>query len=136
MIKNNKFAKITIIVLILVAVALCSFFILQRNNKDTIYINTDDNSPVTAVGGYGERIYLKFGLIYGFKDDPEKEYQVVDMVLHVTRKQLDNMIFFDTPEEAEKAGYKPSENFKKDYECVKQGKDFLECSDFEEYPVE
>lgn len=134
-IRNKKFVKVTIFVsVIVVAIVLCLAF--WKDDKNTIYMNSDENSPVTMVGGGGERIYLKFGQIFGFKDDPKKEYRIVAMVIHVTRKQLDNMIFFDTPKEAEKAGYKPSEDFKKAYDCVKQGKDLFECSDFEGYPAE
>ena len=62
------------------------------------------------------------------KDNPKKEYHVVAVfILHVTQKRLDEMIFFDTPEEAEVAGYKPSANFAEDYNCVKQGLDLFDC---------
>lgn len=99
----------------------------QDVNKDTILINTNDRSPVVLVGGGGERIYLKFGTIYGFKDDPKKEYRVVAITLHFTQSQLDRMVFFNTQKEAEMAGYKPSKSFQEDYNCVEQGLDLFEC---------
>ncbi len=108
--------------------ALVNLSFIAKNNKNTIYINTNEKSPIGLIGYGGERIYLRFGTIYALKDDPKKEYRVVAInVFHVTQKQLERMIFFNTPEEAEVAGYKPSENLARDYDCVKQGKDLFEC---------
>ncbi|MBI4136261.1 MAG: hypothetical protein HY481_01800 [Candidatus Vogelbacteria bacterium] len=117
----------TAILLIVVILVLVSLSFITKKDKDTIYINTDDESPIELIGGGGERIYLRFGTIYAFKDDPEKEYRVVAITFHVTQKQWDRMIFFNTPEEAGAAGYKPSKDFQEDYNCVKQGKDLFEC---------
>ena len=122
----NKYIR-TAILLAVVILVLVSLSFIAKKDKDIIYINTDDESPIELIGGSGERIYLQFGTIYGFKDDSEKEYRVVAITLHVTQKQLERMIFFNTPEEAEAAGYKPSKDFQEDYNCVKQGKDLFEC---------
>lgn len=121
--KSIQIVAILGTVTILIAVGL----LIRENNKDTIIINTDDQPPIELVGGGGGRIYLRFGTIYGFKDDPEKEYRIVAMALHVTQKQLARMVFFNTPEEAEAAGYKASESFQEDYKCVKQGKNLFDC---------
>lgn len=125
----RKDIKQLIKALIAVGALLLIIFIAkpQDIDKDTVLINTNDNSPVVLVSGGGERIYLKFGNIYGFKDDPEKEYRVVAITLHFTQSQLDRMVFFNTPKEAEAAGYKPSEDFERDYDCVKQGLDLFKC---------
>lgn len=104
------------------------FFGGTDTGKDVIYINTDDESPISLIGGGGERIYLSYGTIYAFVDDPDKEYKIVNYVFHVTSERYEKLIFFDTPEEAEAAGFKPSEDFAKDYACYKAGKDSFECS--------
>lgn len=117
----------TVMLLAMGVLVLIGLSFIAKDNKDTIYINTNDKSPFELMGGGGERIYLKFGAIYGRRDDPNKEYNVVDGVFHVTNEWYKQLVFFDTPEEAETAGYKPSENFAKDYDCVKQGKDFFSC---------
>lgn len=108
---------------------LAALIFIQKSNKDTILINTNDKSPIDVIGGSGERIYLKFGAIYARNDDPAKEYNIVNGVFHVTSERYKQLVFFDTPKEAEAAGYKPSENFAKDYACFKEGKNFLECDD-------
>ncbi len=98
-----------------------------RSAKDIIYVDTSDDSPVSLIGGGGERIYLRFGQIYAVKDDPEKEYRIVNGVVHVTKAIYKKLLFFDLPEEAEAAGFKPAEDFAKDYVCVQEGKDSWEC---------
>ncbi len=123
----QKFINHKLVIILLGLLLLVGFFIIQKSDKNAILINTDEESPIELVGGGGERVYLRFGTIYAFKDDLEKEYRVVAITLHFTQKQLDKMIFFNTPEEAEAAGYKPSKNFQEDYNCVKQGKDLFEC---------
>ena len=117
------------VVSIFLTIIFASMFFIAEGERCTILINTNEKSPVAAIGGYEEqeRIYLRFGAIYALKDDAKKEYQVVDNVFHVTNGQLKKMVFFDTLGEAEAAGYKPSEDFAKDYECVKQRKGFFEC---------
>lgn len=104
-----------------------SFLFLENGYKDAILINTDNGSPVGLIGGGGERIYLRLGTIYAFEDGPEKEYNVVAYTLHATRAQLNNMLFFYTQKQAEIAGYKPSEDFAKDYACLQQGKEIFDC---------
>ena len=96
-------------------------------DKDVIYVNTDDESPIALVGGYGERIYLSYGTIYALRDDPDKEYNIVNYVIHVTSERYKELIFFDTPEEAEAAGFKPSEHFAEDYACWQEEKNDWEC---------
>lgn len=77
-----------------------------------VYVNWEDQ----LCNGYiddnweSSRIYLSQGAIYAFKDNPTKEYDIVNGVFHVTEKQYcENIQFFDSVEEAEAAGYKPSE---------------------------
>ena len=88
---------------------------------------TADSSVVSLVGGGGERIYLNLGVIYAFKDDPEKRYDVVVGVVHVTSAQFARMVFFDTPEEAQAAGYIPSNDFVWKSACVEKGLSDDEC---------
>ena len=101
---------------------------VNTTDKDKIYIDTSEDSPISLIGGGGERIYLSYGTIYALIDDPDKEYNIVNYVIHVTSERYEKLIFFDTPEEAEAAGFRPSENFAQDYECWKNGKDVFECS--------
>jgi len=126
-----KVLKIISIPLLFVTVVglliLLDNYIYKDTNEDTIYVGYPEDSPVELVGGGGERIYLKYGIIFAFKDDPDKEYDIVIMTFHVTPERFDKIDFFYTPEGAEAAGYKPSEDFSRDYECAKQGKDLFEC---------
>ena len=114
------------IFVLLIGVIAALWFIIQAY-RVTIYVDTGNNEPWELIGGGGERIYLKFGVIYAFIDDPNKEYYIVNLVLHVTADQYKKMIFFNTPEGAEAAGYRPSKSFEEDYNCVKQGLDAFEC---------
>lgn len=97
--------------------------------KDAIIVYPPENWPIEMTGGdsEGERIYLRYGTIFAFKDNPKKEYNIVNFIFHVTGEEYRNMAFFHTPEEAEASGYKSSKNFAEDYACVKQGKDSFEC---------
>lgn len=115
-----------LVITALVAV-LCALLYINQNGTDVIGINSDPDSTVVMVGGGGERIYLSEGIIYAAKDDPDKKYYIVNGVAHATRKIFDNLEFFRTPEEAELAGYKPSENFARNYACWKEDKDWMEC---------
>lgn len=119
----NRFWLVLFILIILVGLWLVSVYF----SRDKIVINTNEDSPIELVGGGGERIYLRYGTIYALKDDPKKEYDIVAFTLHVTPERYKQMIFFNTPEEAEAVGYKPSEDFARDYACFQQGKDLLDC---------
>ena len=79
-----------------------------------------NQSPIERIGE-DDGIIIDFsdGTIYGYKDDPEKKYYIVIRTVGFTRKQMAQMVFFKAQEEAETAGYKPSEQFKKGYPCVK-----------------
>lgn len=77
-----------------------------------------------SVGDY-ERIYLAHGSIYAHKSGFGKTYNIVNNVLHVSREEYEDLVFFETPEEAEAAGYKPSETFARDYTCWKEGGDCM-----------
>lgn len=124
----QKFFRHKLIIVSFGLLLFAGLFFIQQSDKNTIFINTNDKSPIEVMGGNGERIYLKFGIIYINKNDLNREYNVVDGVFHVTSEWYKQLVFFDTPEEAEAAGYKPSEHFTKDYECVKHSKDFSDCS--------
>ena len=93
-----------------------------------IYINKHDGFLAKAPGQSGVRIYSKTGIILARKDDPNKEYNVINFTLVVPIEAYHNLVFFHTPEEADAAGYKPSEHFARDYKCLKQGKAFIHCS--------
>ncbi|MEK7193630.1 MAG: hypothetical protein AAB652_02470 [Patescibacteria group bacterium] len=41
-------------------------------------------------------------------DDPKKKFESVGHTFHVTSEQFNEMVFFDTAEEAKAAGYKKS----------------------------
>lgn len=118
-----------VIVICLAILGAVSFFAKVNNDKDTIYVDSSGTEPWELIGGDGERIYLKHGIIYAYKDGPEKEYDIVNFTLHVTSEQYNKLVFFNTPEEAETAGFKPSKDFAEDYECWKAGKDAFECSE-------
>ncbi len=60
------------------------------------------------IGGDGERIYIRIGTIFAFVDDPKKKFESVGHTFHVTSEQFNEMVFFDTAEEAKAAGYKKS----------------------------
>lgn len=75
-----------------------------------------------------DRNYFKLGTIYAWKDDPKKEYSIIAIATaHFTTKQMKNMIFFDSAAEAEAAGYKSDEYFKKYYPCLLKGMDWFKC---------
>ncbi len=84
-----------------------------------------------GVGGGEERIYLRPGTLFAYKNDPTKEYNIhVIATFHVTREIYKKMVFFKTPEEAESAEFKSSKYFARDYECWKTSKtdaDFFKC---------
>ena len=126
----EKLKQYKYIILIILAVLGLCFYIIQREKKDIIYIESDGTKPYRLIGGEGERIYLNYGVIYVSTDDPSKEYNIVNYVIHVTPKLYKKLVFFHTPEEAEKAGYKPSEHFAKEYACFKEGKDTMECAGY------
>lgn len=124
----SRIARSTLLVVlgILALVVLSPF--MKSADKDTISVNQNPESPVALVGGGGERIYLRYGTIYALRDDPDKEYNIANYTIHVTSERYKKLIFFNTPEEAEAAGFKPSEHFAEDYACYKAGKDSFECS--------
>lgn len=121
--------KSAIVIVICLAILGAVSFFVKINNKDTIYVDPSGEEPWQLIGGGGERIYLKHGIIYAYKDGLEKEYDIVNFTLHVTSEQYNKLVFFNTPEEAETAGFKPSKDFAEDYECWKAGKDAFECSE-------
>ena len=86
-----------------------------------------ERPPSQESAGDYERIYLSHGSIYAHKTGFAKTYNIVNGVLHVSREEYEDLVFFGTPEEAEAAGYKPSETFARDYTCWKEGKDWHEC---------
>lgn len=126
---NFNFRK-SVIIGVVGLVVFVGLFLIVKNKKDTIYIDSSGERPWELIGGNGERIYLKYGIIYARGDDPEKEYDIVNFTLHVTSEQYKRLVFFNTPEEAEAAGFKPSKDFAEDYECWKAGKDAFECSEY------
>src|SRR3989338_9539471 len=67
-------------------------------NSGLAAIDVDNNCPVSLIGGDGERIYLPFGTIYALKDDPNKEYDIVTITVHVTSETFAKLICFDSPE--------------------------------------
>src|SRR3989344_1787443 len=108
--KNSIF----IVVIGIIVLAGISLFI-KIKDRDTIYVDGSGTEPWELIGGGGERIYLKNGIIYARQDDPNKEYDIVNFTLHVTSEQYKKLAFFNTPEEAEAAGFKPSKDFAQDY---------------------
>lgn len=128
---SKKKVLISIIILACIIFFGLYFYIIKKEKKDTIYIEPDGTKPYRLIGGGGERIYLNYGTIYALTDDPNKEFNIVNYVIHITSEQYKKLIFFDTPEDAEKAGYKPAKNFAKEYACFKEGKDTIECSSIE-----
>lgn len=95
--------------------------------------SVSDESPILMIGGGGgeERIYLRPGTIFAYKNDSTKEYNIhVIATFHVAREDYKKMLFFKSPEEAESLGFKPSKDFARDYECWKTSKtdaDFFKC---------
>lgn len=88
------------------------------------------DSPIEMIGRSGgeERIYLRYGTIFAYNDSSSKEYRIVlDPSMHIDREYYNKMIFFETPEKAEIAGFKPSKDFAREHSCVKEGKNFYEC---------
>ncbi len=124
----NKHIKTSIIIIALLIIVIATWWFVKQSNKNTVYTDTEDTKPWGLIGGEGERIYLDYGVIYADIESPDKEYNIVNYVVHVTAERYKKLIFFDTPEEAEKAGYKPSEDFAKEYTCFNEGKDTMECS--------
>ncbi len=121
----KKYTKIYLIILVIGV--LIGLWWLKNKDKDIIYINSNDESPIAVTAGDGERIYLRNGSIYAANDDPKKEFHIVNFTVHVDSERYKKLIFFNTPEEAVAKGFKPSPSFEKDYACFKAGKDAFEC---------
>ena len=121
--KRWKILYILAVFIIIVA----GFLIFNKSDSKQVPRSASIMEDTVAIGGGGERIYLKDGLIYAFVDDPEKEYNVVAFTIHVTSEQFKRIVSFETPKAAEAQGYKPSEHFARDYACWKAGKDWIDC---------
>ena len=115
--KSNSTIRQLAIVALATAVAIMCIFVGANPPSET------GQRPVEDY----ERIYLSQGSIYAHKAGFGKTYDIVNGVQHVTREQYDDLVFFGTSEEAEAAGYEPSESFARDYACWKEGKDWREC---------
>ena len=72
---------------------------------DSVVMDVNSNCPIALIGRGGERIYLPFGTIYALKDDPDKEYDIVTITVHVTSEAFAKLICFDSTEEAEALGF-------------------------------
>lgn len=98
----------------LLLVAGLIFLISSPEKKNTmIFYPPESCWPIMMIGDGGKRIYLKYDTIYAFKNDPSVGYNIVNSTLDVPEKIYRTMIFFHSPEEAEKAGYKPALYFGK-----------------------